>query len=372
MSLTTHMACASQTDPGRRAENDDCMLISPEHGLYVVCDGASARIGGRTAAELACQALREAAPGMVRRLGDRLGPDAAELADEALQQAHERILAAQAEDPALSGMTTTIAMVIHRGNELLVSHVGDSRVYLYRAPELRQLTRDHSLENYLKDNPEVNPRIKRPGKTLVRALGLKSATLGAQHSRVALAQGDLVLLCSDGLTDSLPSWTLREVLGGVRYTSVGSVASALVRTALTHGSMDNVSVLLLQAADRPEVTGRTVMYDVEAGSGAAAGPVVLGWLTFLEGHHLGDVIPVQASTVIGADPGCRVVIEEDYVSGRHAEVLRSEHGFLLRDLDSTNGTYVNDVRTKEVPLVDGDVIRIGMTPIVFKSHQLER
>jgi len=261
-------------------------------------------------------------------------------------------------------------MVLQRGNEALLSHVGDSRVYLYRAPELRLLTRDHSLENYLRDNPHVRPKVKRPGKTLVRALGLKSSKLGTEHHRVALEKNDVLLICTDGLTDAVPQWTLRELLAGVPYLSLRESAQCLVRAAMSHGSMDNISVVLLQVTDRVEMGSRTILYEVEAASSDTA--VVLGWLTFLEGPRRGDVIELKASTVIGADPRCRVVIDQDYVSSRHVEILAEEHGFVLRDLGSTNGTFVNDVKVEQAPLVDGDVIRVGQSPVVFKSHRIER
>lgn len=362
---------AGQTETGRRPANDDCILLDGEHGVYAVFDGASARVGGRTAAELACEAVRQTVAELTARRGGQLGALGEQACETAFQAAHRAILAAQAQDPNLSGMTTTVALVLHCGRELIVSHVGDSRVYLYRAPELRLLTRDHSLENYLKDHPQVRPKVQRPGKTLVRALGLQTQELGASHLRVTLGLDDVLLLCSDGLTDSVPQWTMREMLAGAQLIEPAEVATGMVRAALSHGSMDNVSVVLLKATDRPVDSPRTVQYEVGALAAASRQPVVLGWLTFLEGARRGEVLALEASTVIGAQPDCRIVLTEDYASGRHAELLRAEHGFVLRDMGSTNGTFVNNVRTERANLIDGDTIRIGRTAMVFKSQRLE-
>ncbi|MBK8480747.1 MAG: protein phosphatase 2C domain-containing protein [Proteobacteria bacterium] len=363
---------AGETDTGRRPANDDCILLDPELGLYAVFDGASARVGGRTAAELAAEAVRSTLAELSARQGLQLRAMGEQVCETAFQAAHRAILAAQASDPNLSGMTTTAVLVLHCGRELVVSHVGDSRAYLYRAPELRLLTRDHSLEHYLRDHPQVRPKVQRPGKTLVRALGLQSQELGASHTRIALELDDVLLLCSDGLTDSVPQWTMREMLVGAQLIGPADVATGMARAALSHGSMDNISVVLLRATDRPVDSPRTVQYDVAAlASASHQQPVLLGWLTFLEGARRGEVLALEASTVIGAQPDCRVVLTEDYASGRHAELLRAEHGFVLRDMGSTNGTYVNNVRTERANLIDGDVIRIGRTAMVFKSHRLE-
>jgi pSer/pThr/pTyr-binding forkhead associated (FHA) protein len=95
---------------------------------------------------------------------------------------------------------------------------------------------------------------------------------------------------------------------------------------------------------------------------------MLGWVTFHDGPLRSQVIPLEASNVIGADPGCKIVLGQTVVSSRHAEIFRTEHGFVVRDLGSTNGTFVNNVRITESALVDGDVIRLGTSEMVFKRH----
>jgi len=266
-------------------------------------------------------------------------------------------------------------MVLHRGPQVMVSHVGDTRVYLYREGELQVLTVDHNLENYLQENPSFRPKVNLSGKTLVRALGLKTQSLTVDHKHLTLRNGDRILINTDGLTDSVPGLTLRKILDTIAARSEAEVAAALVRSALNHGSMDNISVILLHATDKIAVDGpKTSIFEVEsvvASKPRPASAAVLGWMTFLEEPLKGKVFQLDDSNLIGVDPNCKVVVKEDYVSGRHAEVLRTDHGFMVRDLGSTNGTFINNVPAKEECLVDGDIIRIGTREMMFKCHRLE-
>jgi hypothetical protein len=166
----------------------------------------------------------------------------------------------------------------------------------------------------------------------------------------------VLLINTDGLSDSVPEQTIRELLATVPRQSEEAAAEALTRSAVNHGGMDNVSVIVLHAA-------------AETPEEPSAKHVVLGWLAFLDGPR--RVVPLEASTLIGADPGCKIALREDHVSARHAEVVRTEHGFQVRDLGSTNGTFINNVQVKEAWLVDGDMLRVGRRELVFKCHRIE-
>jgi serine/threonine protein phosphatase PrpC len=348
----------SKSDQGRRASNDDCVLVDAEAGIYLVCDGARGRFGGRTAAELAVETIQ-------RALAAGIPLEGQEEMDWLLFSAHESILAAQQQDPALEGMTSTAAMVLHRGSELLLSHVGDTRIYLHREGKLQQMTTDHNLENYLRANPHIQPKRNVSGKTLVRALGLKSSNFTVDHTHLSLRADDVLLISTDGLSDSVPEPTIAFLLGSLRIQSEAEVAAALTRSALNHGSMDNVSTIVLHViAQAPTGGGAGIL----EGS-AATKRVDLGWLAFLDGPR--RVVPLEANTLIGADPGCRIALRDDHVSVRHAEVLRTEHGFFVRDLGSTNGTFINNVKVNEAYLVDGDLLRVGHSELTFKSHRIE-
>jgi PPM family protein phosphatase len=364
---------ASKSEQGRRSTNDDVVLVDPQFGFFLLCDGARGRFGGRTAAELAGAAIQTMLGQLSPEVLLSLGPEAEQAVDTLFSVAHNKILAAQSSDHTLKGMTSTAALVLHSNDQISVSHIGDSRVYLYRSLDLYQLTRDHNLENYLEDNPTAKQKKQLSGKTLIRALGLQASNFHVDHQRLALQNNDLLLICSDGLTDSIPTYTLRELLACCEVSTVEEVADQLIRAAISHGSMDNVSVIVIEISDKPGGEPHTTIFDPRTGavSSKLAPRLVMGWLTFLEGPRTGQVVPLEASTAIGADSDCRIVIEEDFVSRRHAAISRTEHGFVLQDFDSTNGTFINNVRTKEESLVDGDLIRVGSTEMVFKCHVID-
>lgn len=368
--------CGSVSEAGRRPNNDDYALVDPRRGVFVVCDGAGGKMGGRTAAELICRTVSERGDQITAQVPAGVEPTQ-QAVHQVLMEAHQRILHQQTVNPALSGMTSTVAMVVNIGPKALITHVGDSRVYLYRTPELWQMTRDHNLENYLEDNPQHRPRVKRPGKTLLQALGLKTDRLNIEQSEFDLEVGDILLLCSDGVTDSVPGWTLREILEGVRSSTPQEVAAAVGRASLRHGTMDNYTAVVLHLSDQPHAVDgpKTAIFDLGAISqGAYQMDAVLGWLAFVDGPQRGRVIQLEGTTVIGADSRCPVHLDDGYVSSRHAEIYRVEKGFNLRDLGSTNGTHLNNTpvhANREVPLIDGDIVKIGTSEMVFKNHHAE-
>ncbi len=370
--MELHLHCAALTDPGRRPANEDHCVIDEASGVYVVADGTASRGGGGVAARIACETVRDE---LARNREALVRGDPLQLAGalrSIVGEANERILQRQAQDAELSQMATTVVLGLYLGDVMHLAHAGDSRAFLYRGGELTQLTRDHSLENYLKDNPQVRPKVERPGKTLLSALGLKRSQLRVDYSQQQLQRDDLMLLCSDGLTDAIPAWILREILAGAYIRPIAETAQTLVRAALSHGGMDNVTAVLVHATDQPRPqTGETVMFQSAAVPHAFA-PVKkqLGWLTFAEGARRGEVLTVEGRLTFGAAPTNSVIIgNDDFVSSQHAEVFASDLGFEVRDLGSTNGTFLNNIRVRAEVLVDGDVLRIGTTPLIFKCFR---
>jgi len=363
------LECGSATEMGRRSSNEDAVYFDPGLEYYVVCDGTRGRYGGRTAAQLAVQGISQQAYATLATV-ERIDGECEARIDAVVAAGHNAILSAQAADPSLSGMTTTFASVLHRGSSILVSHVGDTRVYLCRQGSLQQLTVDHNLENYMRENPSFRPKMKVSGKTLVAALGLKQTPPRLSHLRCEIVKDDLLLISTDGLTDSLPPPTLTALLGKLQVAPVEDVVQSLTRAALNHGSMDNISVILLHASDRSATDGpKTAVFEMGMMQDMGS---TLGWLAFLDEPHKGRVLPLEASTVIGADHSCKVVLGQDHVSARHVEVFRTEHGFVLRDLDSTNGTFINNIKVERPEcLVDGDIIRVGRVEAIFKTFRLE-
>jgi protein phosphatase len=371
--MNLNILTAARTETGRRPANEDSYTIDPGNGLYVVADGTASRGGGKVAADIACQTVRETLQQQAAALQQDPGDGLAEILRQAVVTANNHIQERQATDPDLQRMATTLVMALYRGRTLHMAYVGDSRIYLYRNGELTQLTRDHSLENYLKDNPHLKPTVQRPGKTLLSALGLKKSQLRIDYLRQSVERDDLYILCSDGLHDAVPGWILREILAGAYIDTLEQTADCLVRAALSHGGMDNISVILLHASELSQapLESGTVIFEPEAvPSALASSRKVLGWLTFTEGPRQGELLTLDQRVTIGASGNCTLVLAGDeFVSSRHAEIQLTEFGFVLRDLDSTNGTFLNNKRIRQENLVDGDTVRIGTTPLLFKDFK---
>jgi serine/threonine protein phosphatase PrpC len=246
------------TDVGRkRNHNEDAFLLLPEESLYCVADGMGGHASGEVASRIAVEEMSE----FFRTTGrddEATWPfkmDPARAYDEnrlltGVKLANVRIFERAATDTRLKGMGTTIvaAHVPKGGRTLLVGHVGDSRAYLFRKGALRQLTEDHSLLNdYRKSRALTAEEIAAfPHKNvIVRALGMKD-TVEVDVVREELEDGDVVLLCSDGLSGMVPDARLAELVranaGDLRHAG-----QALVDAANEAGGADNVTCVLVQA-----------------------------------------------------------------------------------------------------------------------------
>ena len=109
---------------------------------------------------------------------------------------------------------------------------------------------------------------------------------------------------------------------------------------------------------------RAIMVDA---AGAGSQMQLLGWLVPLQGAQRGELYTLAPVSVVGTDPGCTVCLLDDYMSAHHAEIKAEAGVWMLRDLGSTNGTYVNDKRVDQHELVDNDFVRFGKSLVKFKT-----
>jgi protein phosphatase len=148
-------------------------------------------------------------------------------------------------DAGLAGMGTTLTVAYSVGHHLLLHHVGDSRAYLFRGGRLQRLTRDHTVAQSLADAGVIAPdevASHRLRHVLTRALGSGRAEVEAEIQHVELADGDRLLLCTDGLTEMVADARIAEVLG--RTAGSAEAGRALVEAALEAGGRDNVTVVV--------------------------------------------------------------------------------------------------------------------------------
>ncbi|MBN1334696.1 MAG: serine/threonine-protein phosphatase [Deltaproteobacteria bacterium] len=240
----------TRTDPGPvRACNEDWFLVDEDSGLLLLADGMGGHAAGEVAARIAVDTFRELLLGQTdpdeTRL-DRITAGRSDMVLErmryAMNQASLRIRQAALLDPSRTGMGTTLVAAILEEGLLHLAHVGDSRAYLWRGDRLERLTRDHTLVQIEVDAGRLTPELARiaPHKNiLVQSIGFHGA-VDPDTSVLPLAVDDVVLLCSDGLTDPLDDASIARIC---RCTSPTDLPDVLVKAALDGRGNDNVTVI---------------------------------------------------------------------------------------------------------------------------------
>jgi PPM family protein phosphatase len=252
------ITCEAVSDVGRKRKgNEDALFLSDEQRLYVVADGMGGHAAGEVASRVAVEAIAEfvALTGGNQEitwpfgLDDSISYEGNRL-KTAVRHANTRVLEATRESAEYEGMATTVAAVLVDGDVANLAHVGDSRIYLWSGGEFGLLTRDHSWVNEQIENGAISPEQARshPLRNVVtRALGGRSDLVVDIQSR-RMAKGDMLLLCSDGLTTMVPDEDIAEILKQSEG-DVARAAQALVSTANERGGEDNITVVLLKFED---------------------------------------------------------------------------------------------------------------------------
>jgi serine/threonine protein phosphatase PrpC/LysM repeat protein len=231
------------TDVGRvREQNEDYLgYFECINGhIFVVCDGMGGHVGGATASRLAVEAARE----FLENHYYDLPQDALK---DAIEYANEAVYIKAAENPQLQGMGTTIVMVIVRDDKAYYAHVGDSRLYLHSGGKLIKLTRDHSFVQTLVDQGllkeeemESHPR----RNEILRALGVRNdIEITICKSPAKPTNGDILLLCTDGLNSMITDTVTESVLN--EDISIQHKALKLMQLANDAGGYDNITVQLV-------------------------------------------------------------------------------------------------------------------------------
>jgi protein phosphatase len=232
---------AGQTDTGRRRrQNEDAFVCEPP--LFAVADGMGGAQAGELASRLAAAAIEEGA----------LAIRGEESVAGIVRTANARIFEHSVRDPTAAGMgtTATVAFVDEGAGTAAIAHVGDSRAYRYRAGALEQLTTDHSLVGELVRSgrlTEAEAAVHPHRSVITRALGTE-ADVDVDTLTVDLRPGDLVLLCSDGLSAMVRDEEIVRLLEATRVDP-HDAAEALVAAANRAGGEDNVTVVLFELVE---------------------------------------------------------------------------------------------------------------------------
>ena len=220
----------------------------PQALLLLVADGVGGGAGGEEASTQTLDTIVRYVAGSSRFFDRLQKPDLADFRTEmmfAVQWSHAALRDRTTDtSPELAGMASTLTMALVVWPRAFVSQVGDSRCYLYRNPELTQVTRDQTVARQLVDQGLMaEEAVKRSplGHVLSQAIGYREPDVWPVLSELELRTGDVLLLCSDGLMKHVPDAEIAELLSTA--TSANEAASALVGAALEGGGSDNVTVV---------------------------------------------------------------------------------------------------------------------------------
>ena len=235
------MRVAWKTDAGKKKKvNEDAVLVDQDAGLFLLADGMSWPKAGDVASGLAVQRAHAWLKDITRGASD---DDILRILREAVALAHDEIRTTSRNDNALRGMGTTLIVLCIRGDTAYIAHVGDSRAYLLRNG-IELITTDHTLTQEISQDAILRELFFFGGpRVLSRALGPAAAPECDGH-RVALGKGDILLLCSDGLTDMLSEKAIEEIIACYGQ-DIEASAEALIEAANRMGGRDNISVVLV-------------------------------------------------------------------------------------------------------------------------------
>lgn len=237
------------TDVGKvRPENQDRIKFVtstlPSFGIMALCDG----MGGANAGSLASEtAAREFAGHLGASLSGKQGKaEIPGLIREAVDFANARVFELGASDPANSGMGTTLVAAVLKGRQCFVANVGDSRAYIISGDSIRQVSRDHSLVEDMVLSGRITREEARthPQRNIItRAIGVEQ-TVDCDIFTPEPVKNDILVLCSDGLTNVVTDEELLEIVN--RNRKLPSAGKELLELALSRGAPDNVTVGLLR------------------------------------------------------------------------------------------------------------------------------
>lgn len=235
----------SITDIGRKRKINQDFIYTRETtignlpNVFIVADG----MGGHNAGDYASKVTVET---IVEEIENSFEKNPVLIFGKAIETANERIRQKASEEADFEGMGTTVVAATCLGKYLQVANVGDSRLYIVNDKEIKQITRDHSLVAEMVRMGALGKEEARnhPDKNIItRAVGA-GKTVEPDFFTAELEEGDIVLMCSDGLTNMLEDEEIRMIVSGAR--DVAEKATMLVDAANGNGGRDNISVILIE------------------------------------------------------------------------------------------------------------------------------
>lgn len=255
----------------RKAQEDshDIAALTPNGDVFVVCDGMGGHVGGKQASSIAVKSI-------IDYLKKEKYPQPTQALNEALQFANMQILGYANAHPELKGMGTTACIVLLQDSEAYIAHVGDSRIYLYLGKEkqLHRITKDHSYVQTLVDAGQITDEEAEhhPNKNrILKALGIKP-DLSPTFNKVQPKNGDVFLICSDGLSGMISDSIITDVLS--QKNEIAAKGDTLINLALDAGGTDNITVELIQIANSPHTKSQFRSFNPKSGASSPKTPMI--------------------------------------------------------------------------------------------------
>jgi protein phosphatase len=257
--MTLAVNVAGKTDVGCvRANNEDNFGYDLRYGIFVVCDGMGGQAAGEVASKLGVDTMLEyfrkaGRNGQYEQIGaavDGLSAEGKALAS-AIRLANQTIYETGQQETARAGMGSTIVAALVKGNALSIGNVGDSRIYLIRQDNIQQLTQDHSLvmeqvrRGYITREQAEHSEMQ---NIILKALGSEQE-VEPDIEDLAVLEGDILIMCSDGLTKYVREEEIMSVVSG--GPEINQACDALIQKAKERGGDDNITCLLLKMVERP-------------------------------------------------------------------------------------------------------------------------
>lgn len=232
-----------KSDKGiKRRNNEDAFYVMPEENLFIVADG----VGGNNAGEIASRMAVNHVADFVRDHKIDEVADENELRSffmEAIVGANELIYSLAARHPENNGMATTMVICYLRGSKAYIINVGDSRAYRYREGVLSQISEDHTYVNTLIKNGTISKeeaRYHEKRNVITRAVGGEES-IDPDFFQLPLREGDIFLLCTDGLYGEVDEVEMARILS--KDETMSEMCSELVLSANRHGGKDNITAI---------------------------------------------------------------------------------------------------------------------------------
>lgn len=247
-----HLEISGKTDVGlRRKNNEDSFCMLPEQGVFILADG----MGGGEEGEFASQRAVANVQSLYSTYADSQKPLGIQLKTRLVRQAAnqtcEDVQQRMAETSASQMGSTLVGLLFDAAapQTAVVLHAGDSRAYRFREGELKQISNDHSVSSAVGiEKEEELPAMFRG--MLTRAMGLKGS-VDLERTEVDLKEGDLLMLCSDGLSGMVPDPALEKLLQQHAPGDIEKLTSELIQAALAGGGKDNVTVIVTRVKEIP-------------------------------------------------------------------------------------------------------------------------